>query len=544
MKLLGHSKNNFQENPVLNRKPGKKTKGDNTFKKAHLVMLPKHRRRKMHHRSRKTKKKRKTNPAADDSLRGEKMTATESTQLQESESSESSSESEEENPYQQLMASISGQSLNKTQLLDPFKVHFENDIGEESVDKLSQKGNWTSLSVKVPHVGKAVLTCLESNLVNKKFTEEKDLKKLHKMLGINFESLYKCTCSIGDLYYTERSHLNGEEIRLTYCLHALNHVLKANILYISCLLYSDYRDQGLTRPKVLIVLPFRESALRVVNMMMHLLKSDCENLVSNKKRFLSEYKEENEKEKSSNKPDDYQAIFTGNTDDHFRIGLGVAKKTLKLYTKFYSSDIILASPLGLRTVIGAEGEKDSDYDFLNSIELLIFDQADIYLMQNWDHILHIMNHLHLQPKEAHGIDFSRVRMWTLNGCYHRLRNYFVREEIDFECINEYSTTKNISRARNFFYHGKTHFMLYTERFHFYRRYRIRGIRHIIFYQLPVYPQFYSEMCNMIQDSKIKGDNKTVTCVYSKYDAHRLSDIVGTDRASHMMKASKKIESLI
>lgn len=41
----------------------------------------------------------------------------------------------------------------------------------------------------------------------------------------------------------------------------------------------EYRDQGLTRPKVLIVLPFRDSALKVVNIMMQLLMSSDQVLV-------------------------------------------------------------------------------------------------------------------------------------------------------------------------------------------------------------------------------------------------------------------------
>ena len=76
------------------------------------------------------------------------------------------------------------------------------------------------------------------------------------------------------------------------------------------------------------------------------------------------------------KPDDYYQTFAGNTDDAFKLGLSVSKKQLKLYTDFYSSDVIIASPLGLRMVIGSEGEDEKkDFDFLASIEVLVLDQV-------------------------------------------------------------------------------------------------------------------------------------------------------------------------
>jgi len=180
-----------------------------------------------------------------------------------------------------------------------------------------------------------------------------------------------------------------------------------------------FRDRGLTRVSVLIVVPFRESALAIVHTLMSLLtpsgssKKSVVNVL-NKKRFLDEYSS-NRDVPPDHMPDDYIQTFTGNVDDAFRIGVGVTKNSLKLYNDFYTSDIIIASPLGLRTLIGAEGESSRDYDFLNSVELLIFDQADLFLMQNWDHVDHIMSHLHLQPTSAHDADFSRVRMWALRG---------------------------------------------------------------------------------------------------------------------------------
>ncbi len=107
-----------------------------------------------------------------------------------------------------------------------------------------------------------------------------------------------------------------------------------------------------------------------------------EEYVSNKKRFFDSFgplgdeetsDEEDEDQKNTkksnsndktndtsednklNKSDDFNLLFSGNTDDHFRIGLSVSKKSLKLFTEFYSSDIIIASPLGLKSIIGSEG---------------------------------------------------------------------------------------------------------------------------------------------------------------------------------------------
>ena len=47
---------------------------------------------------------------------------------------------------------------------------------------------------------------------------------LHNMAGdtVNLD-IFLCA---QDLYYPDRNQNNGEEIRLAYCLHALNHVLK------------------------------------------------------------------------------------------------------------------------------------------------------------------------------------------------------------------------------------------------------------------------------------------------------------------------------
>lgn len=64
-----------------------------------------------------------------------------------------------------------------------------------------------------------------------------------------------------DLYYSQRTVANAEELRFVYCVHVTNHVLKTRtkVLHHNARLSKkddvpeEFRDQGLVRPKVKIV---------------------------------------------------------------------------------------------------------------------------------------------------------------------------------------------------------------------------------------------------------------------------------------------------
>lgn len=90
---------------------------------------------------------------------------------------------------------------------------------------------------------------------------------------------------------------------------------------------------------------------------------------------------ESDREKLGKVGQDHLERFGGNADDHFRFGIQLHRKYARLFAPFYTSDIIVASPIGLRFITKSKGDKGREIDFLSSIEVLVVDQLDYHLMQ-------------------------------------------------------------------------------------------------------------------------------------------------------------------
>ncbi|KAI0744109.1 digestive organ expansion factor [Daedaleopsis nitida] len=119
----------------------------------------------------------------------------------------------------------------------------------------------------------------------------------------------------------------------------------------------------------------------------------------------------------------------------------------------------------------------------------------------------------------------------------RVQNHF-RKNVgtSFTVLSEYSSNQDISRARQAFFSGKKAFLLVSERFHFFRRYKLRGIRNLVFYGPPDHAQFYTEFLSYpFLDDGVDASDVTCRVLYSKYDWLRLERIAGTDGASQLIK---------
>ncbi|GAA5946457.1 hypothetical protein JCM1841_003883, partial [Sporobolomyces salmonicolor] len=481
------------------------------------------------------------------------------------------------------------------------------------------------------------------------------------------EAWLRTLSSYRDVLFPKVTLEAHDDIRTASAMHAMNHVLKTrtrilkNNEHLSRISSSktpsrasstparSTLDQGFTRPKVLILAPFRNSALA---WMQHLLNFSLATNIENYPRFVSEYSlpegaTDKLVENREQYPEDHVETFKGNIDDSFRVGLKVTRKAAKVFAEFYQADVIVASPLGLRTSI----EKEDDSDFLSSIEILIVDQMDVMLMQNWEHVQFVMDRLNKLPEEAHGCDFSRVKPWYLDGKapylrqslllsshltpeiqslfasslhnlggklkaslsydgvldrvprgvrqvwsrfeagevweeddrrfewfttktlpallksaisssqtiifvpsyfdFVRLKRYLTKlDDFSFASISEYTPTPDVSRARGAFFSGKKKFLLVSERFHFFRRYRLRGAKTFVFYSPPDHPSYYAEFLSFpfsspsapsalagnpeADPADVDESELSAHVVFSKYDLMKVERIVGTRDARRMV----------
>ena len=544
---------------------------------------------------------------------------------------------------------------------DAFDVHFANPDDNDLARKLQEVKDKTWHSQTFARDGGGKWTVSKPGVASGKdekfadvfpdpssFKIKKRLSPVFKDVLADLDDAEKTFASSAlsytDTLFAGRTVQNSTNLRSITCLHVLNHITKTRdrVLRHNALISKagtdldrEYRDQGFTRPKVLILLPTRQSCVRYVESLVETCQPEQQ---ENKKRFEESYVAD--EEMTMERPDDYRELFAGNNDDMFRIGIKFTRKTMKFFSQFYNSDLIIASPLGLRQAISG---KKADADFLSSIEILVLDQADALLMQNWEHVTHVLEHLNLQPKEAHGCDFSRVRMWYLEGqarhlrqtimlsshvapqmlsllsahCsntagktiftpsypgailtpqslglkqtflrfpsptlpndptarfnhftsailpsiarqprnpdgsglglliyipdsldFPRLRNHFSFHpscaNISFGAVDENHTpgSREVRRARSHFATGRHSVMLYTERAHHFFRYRIRGVKRVVFYGVPTKPVFWEEVTGLVD---VADSAAGVRCLFSKWERLALERVVGTERVAKMVK---------
>ena len=68
---------------------------------------------------------------------------------------------------------------------------------------------------------------------------------------------------------------------------------------------------------------------------------------------------------------------------------------------------------------------------------------------------------------------------------------------------------------------------------------MKGIEHVVFYNLPAYPHYYSEMVNMIRHTDLCEDGKTYPSVRVLYHAEselmELEGVLGASKAEDMVE---------
>lgn len=190
---------------------------------------------------------------------------------------------------------------------DPFIGHFERCLSDETANNLRDVTTWNQQRAQWPTLGK--MKHLRPNLdviakpvkrarlllekqeepiigpqlnqpnidtfsISNYFIKEVIQKNIGELNPMQKEML-SIISNYSDFYYPDATHHKWDDVSQVYCIHAVNHILKTRARVIknnyklnkakvskTPINKEECRDQGLTRPKVLILLPSRQSCYR------------------------------------------------------------------------------------------------------------------------------------------------------------------------------------------------------------------------------------------------------------------------------------------
>ena len=281
---------------------------------------------------------------------------------------------------------------SKNRTSDPFNVHFATYSADNTSRVCAMMANeWINL-LDYQH------SLTDWNIFQPKVTNA--VPHLRKMMSISWDlylksrliqtsqhilsqkdavwsTLRSALFTYHDILFGARSVRLADDIRNINILHILNHIYKtrdhilrnnARVRNHGMSQVSELRDQGFTRPKVLILLETRQMCYRYVSTLSSIVNPEQE---EQKERFMNSFFLPETKFRDLGN-DEFQELFEGNDDNNFIVGIKLTRKTMKYFTKFDNADMILASPLGLRKAIDHNGyvaRAETNFVFILTIAL-------------------------------------------------------------------------------------------------------------------------------------------------------------------------------
>jgi U3 small nucleolar RNA-associated protein 25 len=305
------------------------------------------------------------------------------------------------------------------------------------------------------------------------------------------EGIFSILNDYRDFYFPCMNNSNSRLVIESIVLHTVNHIVKKkryeiyNAMKREIIGSEDYevRDGALNPTAILFLVPFRSTALKLVNLIFQLLPKVLRQNVAKLDVFEFLFSEEstneeaeeideemdNENEEKSvkpkgekakiKKPEWWKNIFEGNFDDMFvlplKIDLNEGKAELMGRTS--ESDIIIATPVALI----AENKHNKFETILSSVEIVSVINADTILMQNWEHMIAAFELLNIPLSKSQRTSFP-VDWPTLRTQYLYEKASFFRQTIitsrylnpDINGLLNYcSNIRGIVKVRNLYPYG-------------------------------------------------------------------------------------------